>query len=477
MSAHFSTIHAIVLFLFSLLQSSSDFQPLESISFLLRLHCKYYKSEVEKVKMLNLSSSCRRNKGSGPNEYDYEKLFRSPGDIKLGTCRLPPPIEPSPLLLDSGEMTSENVTDLHLISPHVESMSFVKSDTHDAALLLASIKKLAAKETLLLDSSKVTQIPTLEQNGNIFSKSSSRQAQVPGTAFHRGCSSKEKFQHMNELNLETGNTHITETRARARTVSVDSQHLAPAFLDAKTNSSSFRTDALPIEKISLDLTSNQTDSRYTYNIKGSLPAQISPPNSPVLNSINVLKQKGPQRIMKKKRQQDHSTMSFESNPKKKKHRARPSILRSKEVMSKDESNKKVLLNEESNKKVLKKKFSWKSYPPLEDFLIANREEYLRHSAMNYTMQQKEYNNRLTERLLQLASDCGYVFDEECFSFVSIRDRIRCYFKSYVQSKKKRGLILGYAARRKGLISEEELEKSAGIKGTIIVPNKSTHRNN
>eukprot|EP00428_Durinskia_dybowskii_P045903 CAMPEP_0170340442 /NCGR_PEP_ID=MMETSP0116_2-20130129/71327_1 /TAXON_ID=400756 /ORGANISM="Durinskia baltica, Strain CSIRO CS-38" /LENGTH=245 /DNA_ID=CAMNT_0010593957 /DNA_START=62 /DNA_END=796 /DNA_ORIENTATION=+ len=44
-------------------------------------------------------------------------------------------------------------------------------------------------------------------------------------------------------------------------------------------------------------------------------------------------------------------------------------------------------------------FSWKNYPELEAFLIANREEYLRHSALNYTVQQKQYNNRLTEQLL------------------------------------------------------------------------------
>ena len=51
---------------------------------------------------------------------------------------------------------------------------------------------------------------------------------------------------------------------------------------------------------------------------------------------------------------------------------------------------------------------------LEDFLIANRDEYLRHSAMNYTSQQRQYNNRLTERLLELAARHGYVFDEEDF---------------------------------------------------------------
>jgi hypothetical protein len=127
------------------------------------------------------------------------------------------------------------------------------------------------------------------------------------------------------------------------------------------------------------------------------------------------------------------------------------------------------------KKILRKKFSWKNYPELEAFLVANREEYLRHSAMNYTTQQKQYNNRLTERLLELASENGYVFDEEDFSFVTVRDRIRCYFKSYVQSSRKRGIIIGYAARRAGLVSEKELEESAGIEGKIVVPAECSSR--
>ena len=110
---------------------------------------------------------------------------------------------------------------------------------------------------------------------------------------------------------------------------------------------------------------------------------------------------------------------------------------------------------------------------LEAFLIANREEYLRHSALNYTVQQKQYNNRLTERLIELAAEHGYVFDDEDFSFVTVRDRIRCYFKSYVQSAKKRGVIIGYAARKAGLLTEEDLEKSAGIAGRIVLPSSST----
>jgi hypothetical protein len=76
---------------------------------------------------------------------------------------------------------------------------------------------------------------------------------------------------------------------------------------------------------------------------------------------------------------------------------------------------------------------------LERFLIANRDEYLRHSALNYTAEQKQYNNWLTERLLEVAARHHYVFDPEEFNFVAVRDRIRCYYKSFVQTARKRGL--------------------------------------
>jgi hypothetical protein len=73
--------------------------------------------------------------------------------------------------------------------------------------------------------------------------------------------------------------------------------------------------------------------------------------------------------------------------------------------------------------------------------------------MNYTIQQKQYNNRLTEKLLELATEHGYIFDEAEFSFVTVRDRIRCYYKSYVQSAKKRGILMGYAARKAGILHD------------------------
>lgn len=107
--------------------------------------------------------------------------------------------------------------------------------------------------------------------------------------------------------------------------------------------------------------------------------------------------------------------------------------------------------------ILRKKFSWRNYPELEEYLIANRTEYLKFSALNYTAEQKHFNNRLTEGLLELAAKHNYIFDESCFNFVAVRDRIRCYYKSYVQSSKKRGIIVGYPkVDRKKLKSEDSV---------------------
>jgi len=84
---------------------------------------------------------------------------------------------------------------------------------------------------------------------------------------------------------------------------------------------------------------------------------------------------------------------------------------------------------------LRKKFSWKQYPELEDYLLRNQEEYFEYSSRNYTAEQRKYNNALTRGLLDLASSEGYVFEE--FTFSMVRDRIRCYYKSHSQSAKKK----------------------------------------
>jgi hypothetical protein len=109
--------------------------------------------------------------------------------------------------------------------------------------------------------------------------------------------------------------------------------------------------------------------------------------------------------------------------------------------------------------LLRRKFSWRNYPELEAYLLAHRAAYLAHSALNYTAAQKRFNNRLTEGLLALAARLNYVFDEGCFGFVAVRDRIRCYYKSYVQGAKKRG-----SAGERGGAREE---KGAGNRGCAV----------
>lgn len=72
-------------------------------------------------------------------------------------------------------------------------------------------------------------------------------------------------------------------------------------------------------------------------------------------------------------------------------------------------------------------------------------------------------------MIQLAAENGFAFDDSDFSFVTVRDRIRCYYKSYVQSMKKRGVVIGYAARKAGLVTEQELEESAHTSSKIFIP--------
>lgn len=84
---------------------------------------------------------------------------------------------------------------------------------------------------------------------------------------------------------------------------------------------------------------------------------------------------------------------------------------------------------------LRKKFSWKQYPELEEYLLSKQCEYFEYSSKNYTAEQRKYNNGLTRGLLDLAADEGYVFQD--FTFSMIRDRIRCYYKSHSQLAKKK----------------------------------------
>jgi hypothetical protein len=109
---------------------------------------------------------------------------------------------------------------------------------------------------------------------------------------------------------------------------------------------------------------------------------------------------------------------------------------------------------------------------LERFLIDNRDDYLKYSSRNYTVEQKQFNNLLTERLIALAEQHGYIFDPEDFNFVAIRDRIRCYYKSYVQTARKRGLLLPSAAPAPSgdaAAAEEEEEDVAADEADAVAP--------
>jgi len=119
--------------------------------------------------------------------------------------------------------------------------------------------------------------------------------------------------------------------------------------------------------------------------------------------------------------------------------ALPDNLKEAEILINRPASSSKLVGTEVNgpvKAVLQRKFSWKNYPALEAYLINNREEYLQYSSeLNYTAEQKRYNNTLTQGLLDVAKEEGYLFDD--FTFAAIRDRIRCYYKSYVQATKKK----------------------------------------
>eukprot|EP00594_Rhizosolenia_setigera_P019793 CAMPEP_0178978326 /NCGR_PEP_ID=MMETSP0789-20121207/25083_1 /TAXON_ID=3005 /ORGANISM="Rhizosolenia setigera, Strain CCMP 1694" /LENGTH=271 /DNA_ID=CAMNT_0020668025 /DNA_START=297 /DNA_END=1112 /DNA_ORIENTATION=- len=270
------------------------------------------------------------------------------------------------------------------------------------------------------------------------------------------------------MNQNVLNSTLNERSNRIRTVSVDSSSFHPLAQPLPLRRPPTPTVRAPYECLSDYLNGKTTDSSKEHAVENMKSINNSPPDVP---DVEI-------RQNKRRHQQGKQVLC----PRKKYCQRRQQSRLKSSTLSRTAQNvttrSKILLQpdlpesttgENQVKTILRRKFSWKNYPELETFLIANREEYLRHSALNYTVQQKQYNNLLTNRLLELASKHGYVFDKEAFSFVTVRDRIRCYYKSYVQSSKKRGLIIGYAARKAGLLSEDDLEKSAGMLGRVVVP--------
>lgn len=279
-------------------------------------------------------------------------------------------------------------------------------ETLDAAVLLASISSMSWMA-----------------NGEMKNKKQVKRVEDCEKFSHLCSVFEEEYKHEKYLESKKVKAKQEENRPRAVSISCSADIVSNLNGEDEFDFRQFRVEEVDEEEVQL---------KKCKRSPKKLMAVVSPPNSPYIKS-----------------KRNHPIPCYQDL----------SLLGSK-----------VFQINKPTKTVLRRKFSWKSYPELEAFLIANREEYLRHSALNYTLQQKQYNNRLTERLLELALSHGYVFDDQAFNFVTVRDRIRCYYKSYVQSSKKRGVIIGYAARKAGLLTEEELEKSAGMSGRIVVPN-------
>lgn len=348
-----------------------------------------------------------------------------------------------------------------------------KTKALDAALLLTSLASKTKVRNQLSSNSDLGVSPRFSQSFNVsVYKNEQRSENKNDFGGHTIKTNRRRFSSYFPKVVDEGNSRI-------RTVSVDhSGHACPPYESLK------------------DYINDRPTMVINKNIQGKIAASaISPPTTPIFSgqvrdnsgssahgkssSQKCKRQRGRPMLDPRKRfcQRKHEQTNNKTCKEQKKCSQNNSgILNSVNHATNSNSAKGFLQSKyasmhpvQKNTTILRRKFSWKNYPELEAFLIANREEYLRHSALNYTTQQKQYNNRLTERLIELASSHGYVFDKEAFSFVTVRDRIRCYYKSYVQSSKKRGLIIGYAARKAGLLTDDDLQRSARVEGRIIVP--------
>ena len=80
-------------------------------------------------------------------------------------------------------------------------------------------------------------------------------------------------------------------------------------------------------------------------------------------------------------------------------------------------------------------FVWAHYPPLEALLKENMEEYYNLSmAKCQSSKQQLFNNDLVDRMREKANEYEWVFPTDRRT---LRDRIRCYFKTHLQNAKKR----------------------------------------
>jgi len=454
----------------------------------------------------------------------YEVLFRN---NTIGTSCFFKPMNPPPFSLtnvtehNSHSACTSNDSNSVVITPgnqnkadnlplpnYHDASTHEGNATHDAAILLTSIKNLAHKEISCKPRSVSIHLPSIPDLERHFKRPSSSPQQGITVDKVMMASFTKCIPRTSEACLTSRLSVPMSDTSRIRTVSMDSHH---QFENEAQRSDSPPSRPKALIQVSKATTSSpqkyvpiQAVEHQSFCVSPNVPSSLS-----ALHVIPTETLKSPKRnVDRRKRYLDaHKEEELEAshedeengsgilaecqnivlnenvprNGKQKHNHSGPPTKKQKLSATATTATSAARQTPKSQdhpqdssanaKAILRKKFSWKNYPELEEFLIANREEYLRHSALNYTMEQKQYNNRLTERLIELASECGYVFDQDSFTFVSIRDRIRCYFKSYVQSRKKRGVIIGYAAKKAGLLDEQKLEKNSGSKAKIVSVSK------
>lgn len=83
-----------------------------------------------------------------------------------------------------------------------------------------------------------------------------------------------------------------------------------------------------------------------------------------------------------------------------------------------------------------------------EFLRKNEADYFQKSAVfGYTIHHKHYTSQFTKNFLEFATENGYFFDENVFSFADVRSRITLHYSRRQSYFKKKGAIVGYASRK------------------------------